>query len=292
MRRSHFAFGLVVALLVLGLSQAASARTLKQFRPGDVRACGVHRCVTIRSQHVLDALANFYYGRPSPARTRAPRKRSLYLRLAYRDGYVTGIAAGSRFTHFLSFGVNLGQFAARTWYAVPAAVAAELRLLAPHLLAGRLPTNIRALQQVALAPKAEATSSARCPVTVPQRASASGFNYGNSRLRAVIWPRGHLVAGILPGGGSFATINRDGSITAKLGWWRAIPGRLTIRGRRLDAPAPPLWASVPATQNYGPTGFIPTFVTFPTTGCWKVTGKQGSAHITFVVNVTKVKHHT
>jgi hypothetical protein len=205
---------------------------------------------------------------------------------------VTGIVAGSRFTHFLSFGVNLGQFAARTWYAVPAAVAAELRRLAPHLSAGQLPNNIRALQQVALAPRARAAGNAHCPVTVPQRASPSGFNYGNSRLRAVIWPHGHLVAGILPDGGTFATINRGGSITAKLGWWRGVPGRLTIRGRRLDAPAAPLRANVPATENYGPTGFIPTFVTFPTTGCWKVTGKQGSAHITFVVSVTTVKHHT
>jgi hypothetical protein len=95
---------------------------------------------------------------------------------------------------------------------------------------------------------------------------------------------------MLPDGGSFATINRDGSITAKLGWLRGIPGRLTIRGRRLDAPAAPLRARVPSTQSYGPTGFIPTFVIFPTTGCWKVTGKQASAHLTFVVKVTKGKH--
>ena len=142
MRRSLFAFALLVALLVLVLSETAGARTMKQFRPGDVRACGVHRCVSIRSQRVLDALANFYYGRPAPTLTPAPKKRSAYLRLVYRNGYVTGIAAGSRYTHFLSFGVNLGQFAARTWYAVPAPVAAKLHLLASHLSAGRLPKDI------------------------------------------------------------------------------------------------------------------------------------------------------
>ena len=142
MRRLLFAVVLLVALLVLVLSQAAGARTMKQFRPGDVRVCGVHRCVSIRSQRVLDALANLYYGRPAPTRTVAPKKRSFYLRLVYKDGYVTGVAAGSRFTHFLSFGVNLGQFAARTWYAVPRPVAAELRLLAPHVSVGRLPRNI------------------------------------------------------------------------------------------------------------------------------------------------------
>src|SRR6266576_2254416 len=137
MRRSLLAFALLVALLVLVLSQAADARTMKQFRPGDVRACGLHHCVSIRSQRPLDALANFYYGRPAPTRTPSPKKRSVYLRLVYRNGYVTGIAAGSRFTRFLSFGVNLGQFAARTWYTVPVPVAAKLRLLAPHLSAGR-----------------------------------------------------------------------------------------------------------------------------------------------------------
>jgi hypothetical protein len=288
MRRSHFAFGLLVVVSVLMLPQAASA---KQFRPGDVRACGVHRCVAIRSQRVLDTLAKFYYGRPSPTRTVAPSKRSLYLRLAYPDGYVTGIAAGSRFTHFLSFGVNLGQFAARTWYVVPGPVAAELRLLAPQLSAAQVPNKLGALHRVALAPRARAADRDRCPVTLPQRPGASGFNYGNARLRAVIWPHGHLVAGMLPDGGSFATINRDGSITAKLGWLRGIPGRLTIRGRRLGATAPRLRSRVPPARSYGPTGFIPTFVIFPTTGCWKVTGKQASAQITFVVKVTKVKHH-
>jgi hypothetical protein len=139
MRRSRFAFAFLGTSLVLLLPQAASA---KQFRPGDVRACGVHRCVTIRSRHVLDALAKFYYGRPSPTRAVAPRKRSPYFRLVYRDGYVTGVAAGSRFNRFLSFGVNLGQFSARTWYALPARVSLELRLLAVRLSAGRLPRNI------------------------------------------------------------------------------------------------------------------------------------------------------
>lgn len=137
-----FAFVVLLAVFVLVLSEAASARIMKQFRPGDVRACGVHHCVAIRSQRALDALANFYYGRSAPGRIAAPKERSVYVRLVYKDGYVTGIAAGSRFASFLSFGVNLGQFAARTWYRVPAPVAAELRLLAPHLLAGRLPKNV------------------------------------------------------------------------------------------------------------------------------------------------------
>lgn len=139
MRSSLFALALLVAVMVLVLPQAAGA---KQFRPGDVRACGLHRCVSIRSQHVLNVLANFYYGRPAPTSTSAPKKRAIYLRLVYPNGYVTGVAAGSRFTDFLSFGVNMGQFAARTWYVLPAPVATKLRLLASRLSVGRLPKDI------------------------------------------------------------------------------------------------------------------------------------------------------
>ena len=73
--------------------------------------------------------------------------------------------------------------------------------------------------------------------------SAAAFNYGTARLRVQLgWPR--------------ATVEDDGSIHAKLGWWRGAPGRLRITGRRLDATAPPLEAHVPA--GYGQRGFQPT----------------------------------
>jgi hypothetical protein len=42
-----------------------------------------------------------------------------------------------------------------------------------------------------------------------------------------------------------AIINPDGSISAKLGWWRGVPGKLRITGRRLYIPAPPLKGDVP-----------------------------------------------
>jgi hypothetical protein len=88
-----------------------------------------------------------------------------------------------------------------------------------------------------------------------------------------------------------AIINRDGSISTKLAWWRGMSNklvgrRLVIGGRRLDAHAPPLRASVPV--GYGALGIQPTGLTFPTVGCWKVVGKQGRASLSFVVKVTKV----
>jgi hypothetical protein len=111
------------------------------------------------------------------------------------------------------------------------------------------------------------------------------FDYGNGAIAVALNPpNGRLVAGRLPGGGYRATINDDGSIDAKVGWWRAGAGRIRIAGSRLDVPAPPLQAHVPG--GYG-SGFQATGLTFPTTGCWRVTGRYGSAHLTYVVLVTK-----
>jgi hypothetical protein len=131
-----------------------------------------------------------------------------------------------------------------------------------------------------------------CPVTLPAiRTDGSfgpnGFNYGTTSLRAQLWKGGKLRAGILPDGGSMAIVNADGSIDAKQGWWRGAPGTLRISGRRLDGSSPPLRAHVPG--GYGRTGFNPAGLTFPTTGCWKVTGRVGSAQLSYVVKVTKLQ---
>jgi hypothetical protein len=143
-----------------------------------------------------------------------------------------------------------------------------------------------------------AANAAACPVTIPPSDwKSSGpqfgpgqFNYGNTRIRAALyWPRGILTAGTLPGGGVMAVIQRDGSIRLKLGWWRGVPGRLVITGRRLDRPGRRLRSDVPANASYGDTGFIPSYVIFPSVGCWRVVGEQGGARLTFVVKVTKVK---
>jgi hypothetical protein len=149
-------------------------------------------------------------------------------------------------------------------------------------------------------PAAGSALRGTCPVTVPNPDdpgaapfSPGSFNYGNARIRVEIyWPHGRLIAGRLPGGGVMATVNPDGSIYTKVGWWRGVPGNLVIKGRRLDAHAPPLRADVPPTESYGKTGFIPSGLTFPTVGCWRVVGTQGAANLTFVVKITKVKRST
>lgn len=131
--------------------------------------------------------------------------------------------------------------------------------------------------------------SGRCPATAPKgngSASDDGFSYGNDELAVALWPNGRLVAGPLPDGARYADIRPDGSVVAKLGWWRGLRGPLTVKGERLDGRAAPLRATVPHS-GYGSTGFLPSLLTFPTEGCWKVVGSVGRAKLAFVVRVRK-----
>jgi hypothetical protein len=131
-----------------------------------------------------------------------------------------------------------------------------------------------------------------CVVTTAQRATRpptsvpASFNYGNARIAVALSPpSGRLIAGRLPSGGYRAVIRKDGSINAKYGWWRSrARPKLRISGRRLDAPAPPLRASIPDGYD---RGFQATGVIFPTSGCWRVTGSVGTATLTFTVLVSK-----
>jgi hypothetical protein len=79
----------------------------------------------------------------------------------------------------------------------------------------------------------------------------------------------------------------DGWLGMKFPWWRAISGKLTIEGRRLDATAPALEADIP--DGCGDTGFQASGIIFPSEGCWQVTGKVGETSLTFVTQVVKAK---
>jgi hypothetical protein len=137
------------------------------------------------------------------------------------------------------------------------------------------------------APK-EATAA--CPVTKPNGSTPPGEqvlgpgSHGNGELWVVLWPEGGKVV-FRPGGPGF--VLADGSLSMKFGWWRGGRGKLTIEGKRLDAPAPPLRASIP--DGYGDTGFQATALIFPTVGCWLVTGKVGNGKsLRFVTQVIRV----
>ena len=132
-------------------------------------------------------------------------------------------------------------------------------------------------------------NAADCPVTVPTAAPpeigdqlfGSGRAHGNEDL----WVGGLWPDGIIAVHWSSSFVAPDGSIGMKFGWWRNVSGELEITGRRLDGSAPPLHAGVP--DGYGGTGFQASGVSFPTEGCWEVTGSVGSSSLTFVTLVIK-----
>ncbi len=130
-----------------------------------------------------------------------------------------------------------------------------------------------------------------CPVTQPNGKrytaqpndrDASGGNHGNEALVTWLWPEGKVV--FKPGGSG--SVLSDGALSMKFGWWRLRRDRLTLDGRRLDGPAPPMRARIPA--GYGDIGFQSTALIFPTPGCWEVTGRVADGSLTFITLVEKI----
>jgi hypothetical protein len=113
--------------------------------------------------------------------------------------------------------------------------------------------------------------------------STSYGNYGDGKLSTTLWLNGTVE--FRPGGPGF--VESDGARSMKWPWWRGTRGKLTIEGKRLDAPAPALRAHIP--EGYGDVGFQSTALIFPTAGCWEVTGKVGDASLTFVTRVVIVE---
>jgi hypothetical protein len=134
---------------------------------------------------------------------------------------------------------------------------------------------------------APAADVKRCPVTVangkePPGERPSSLHHGNGALWTVLQP-----AGIDRGG----TPEPDGSTSQKYPWWTVgTEGDLAIEGHRLDtAVASPLRARVNSGLPDTPFAAVPggsfwsSGVSFPTEGCWQVTGRVGAASLTFVV---------
>lgn len=133
MRR--FVATLIVALGLL----AVPAGLAKDFRPGDVRACGRDRCVRLVDRDLLRSLSSYYYGRVPV--TQAPRVQlgSPGFVLRFRNGYATGIIAGAKLGRFQSYGVICGRFERGRWYRVPPRTALALRRLTTGLRPARVP---------------------------------------------------------------------------------------------------------------------------------------------------------
>jgi len=80
----------------------------------------------------------------------------------------------------------------------------------------------------------------------------------------------------------------------KMEWWRQgydwfVDGdpKLKVTGRRLDSPAPPLVAVAHPVGLRAPTAHMMVGMTFPTVGCWEITGRYEDEELTFVVWVAE-----
>lgn len=151
----------------------------------------------------------------------------------------------------------------------------------------RLPAvmAVVALLVVSAPPAVPEETLSACRVTIPNGNTPPGerpsrLHHGNASLWTALWPEGRVVFG--QGSGS---VLPDGSLVMKFPWWRSVRGKLNIEGRRLNAAAPPLRASIP--EGYGDTGFQATGLIFPSTGCWEVRANVGEANLTFVTEVVR-----
>jgi hypothetical protein len=131
-----------------------------------------------------------------------------------------------------------------------------------------------------------AASPATCPVTYPNGNNPEGDSspggYGNAWLwtNLFMWSMDTPEV-IVP---NDSHIMSDGTIREmKWAWHRYVSGTLTVEGRRLDAPSAPLIAWVP--EGYGDRGFQVTGLTFPSAGCWEITGRVDGHELTFVTLV-------
>ena len=120
------------------------------------------------------------------------------------------------------------------------------------------------------------------PATVAARAQISGDSYthGNGEIWTDLWPEGTVT--FKKNGAGF--ILKDGSLQMKFLWVLAVDGPLTISGKRLDGVAPPLRSDF--TPQVG-AGFQPSYLIFPTQGCWEVTARANGSALTFVTRVVK-----
>ena len=95
----------------------------------------------------------------------------------------------------------------------------------------------------------------------------------------------------LVGSGSLWTLSRAARVTAaewasyrladgryyvKFRWIRLQPGVLRITGNRIGGKGD--FSAETHQEAYPPTGFLPSGLTFSTSGCWRVTGSMGTWH--------------
>lgn len=118
------------------------------------------------------------------------------------------------------------------------------------------------------------------PVPYPEKAFQGTFWFGTDEL----WTT-------LRENGTWRVMPK--AFRQRVFWWRQGVRRqsnqkLTVTGRRLDAPAPPLSADPQVGVGSTAPGqpFLESNITLPTLGCWEITGHYEGHELGFVVWVT------
>jgi hypothetical protein len=148
--------------------------------------------------------------------------------------------------------------------------------------AARLISIVVAGLVLASAPAApQSVTDFACPVTMP---NGIGLGHGTDQLST------YLMSSLTFKLGGVGEVLRDGWLRWPKWPWRrgaGARGPLTVRGRRIDAPADAMRVQL-CNECYGDVGFIPMSMDFPSPGCWEITGRVGDHTLTFVISVIKI----
>ena len=79
----------------------------------------------------------------------------------------------------------------------------------------------------------------------------------------------------------------EDAMSTKFPWWRVLAGQLHAWAHPVGHARPRLRADVASAADYGPKGFVPSFLRFSKPGCWKVTGSLRGHTISFVTRVIR-----
>jgi hypothetical protein len=125
------------------------------------------------------------------------------------------------------------------------------------------------------APTASAARSS-CRVTRPNNRHLPGL-FGNQRLATAAYRTIQATP---------RTLMPNGWIGEKFPWrGYGVSGELKVTGHRLDGRARPLQADIQPGGAPDAPEFWAVAIMFPTVGCWRITGRVGSASLTLVVRV-------
>src|SRR5439155_20115606 len=117
---------ILLLVTACGLLAVPSA-VAKDFGPGDLRVCGRHHCVSITNRHLLRILSDYYYGSRRVPRASRVRLGAPGFELCYKNGYASGMGAGTMLKRFRVYGLYCLCFEWGSWFWFPSRSAYAVR---------------------------------------------------------------------------------------------------------------------------------------------------------------------